>query len=418
MNNNTLIYDLPAARAMALSAQHLVHPDQRPVDPATSDEIYQTVRDLGCVQIDTLHVVQRSHYLVLWSRLGNYNPSEFDRLIYEPDQRRLFEGWQHAASIISLEEYRYQIPRMRYVQQNPSETSDKWLAEPGNKDLLQLVRERIIAEGPVRANNFEYDGPKRGSWWDWKPAKNALEYLFAWGELMISDRVNFQRVYDLRKRVLPNWVETSEPTPEMRDRYWLEQGVRALGICQPVQAGDYSYRKRNSVRNMIEEMINEGVFIEIGVRMYDGSIKPHIIHHQDKHLLEEAANGTILPRRTTFLSPFDNLFWARGRDERFWNFKNLLESYKPAPTRMWGYFNMPILHHDQLVGRIDPKMDRKNSRLIVRLISLEAGIELDEDLVVDIAQAFKSFMTFHQAKDLEFGRCQPAELGARISAQI
>ena len=418
MNTSVTIYDLPAARAMALSAQHLVEPDQRPKGPVTSDEIYQTVRDLGCVQIDTLHVVQRSHYLVLWSRLGNYNPSEFDRLIYEPDQRRLLEGWQHAASIIPFEDYLYQIPRMRYVQQNPSETSARWLAEPGNKDLLEFVRERITAEGPLRANNFEYNGPKRGSWWDWKPAKNALEYLFAWGELMISDRVNFQRVYDLRKRVLPNWVETSEPTPEMRDRYWLEQGVRALGICQPLQAGDYSYRKRNSVRNTIGEMINEGMFIEIGVRMYDGSIKPHIIHHQDKHLMEEAANGTILPRRTTFLSPFDNLFWARGRDEQFWNFKNLLEAYKPAPTRIWGYFNMPILHHDQLVGRIDPKMDRKNSRLIVRSISLEKGIEPGEDLIADIGQAFRSFMTFHQAHDLEFERCQPEELGARISAQI
>ena len=418
MNTSATIYDLPAARAMALTAQHLVHPDQRPKDLPTSGEIFQIVRDLGCVQIDTLYVVQRSHYLVLWSRLGNYHPSELDRLIYESDQRRLFEGWQHAASIIPFEDYRYQIPRMRYVQENPSDMSDKWLAEPGSKDLLQLVRERITNEGPLRANDFEYDGPKRGSWWDWKPAKHALEYLFAWGELMIADRVNFQRVYDLRKRVLPDWVETSEPTPEKRDRYWLEQGVRALGICQPVQAGDYSYRKRNSVRYTIGEMINEGVFIEVAVRMNDGSIKPHIIHHQDKHLLDEAADGEIVPRKTAFLSPFDNLFWARGRDEQFWNFNNLLEAYKPAPTRIWGYFNMPILHHDQLVGRIDPKVDRKNSRLIVRSISLEEGIEPGEDLVADIGQAFRSFMTFHQAHDLEFERSQPAELGARISAQI
>ncbi len=418
MATNATIYNLSAARAIALFTQHLVDPDQRPKDLATGEEIYQTVRDLGCVQIDTLYVVHRSHHLVLWSRLGNYNPSELDRLTFEPDQRRLFEGWQHAASIIPLQDYRYQIPRMRYVHQNPSEMFVKWLAEPGSKDLLQFVRERITAEGPLRANNFEYDGPKKGSWWDWKPPKNALEHLFALGELMIADLVNFQRVYDLQKRVLPDWVETSEPTPEMRDRYWLEQGVRALGICQPVQAGDYSYRKRNSVRNTIREMINEGLFIEVEVRMDDGSIKSHIIHHQDKHLLEEAADGMIVPRRTTFLSPFDNLFWARGRDEQFWNFKNLLEAYKPAPTRIWGYFNMPILHHGQLVGRIDPKMDRKNRRLIVRSISLEEGIEPGEDLVKDIVQSFRSFMTFHQAYDLEFERSQPAELGARISAQI
>jgi len=204
----------------------------------------------------------------------------------------------------------------------------------------------------------------------------------------------------------------------MRDRYWLEQGVRALGICQPVQAADYSYRKRNSVRNTIEEMIKEGVFIEVEVRIFDGSIKSHIIHRWDKQILEKAADGVILPQRTTFLSPFDNLIWARGRDKQFWKFRNLLEAYKPAPTRIWGYFNMPILHHDRLVGRIDPKMNRKNSRLIVRSISLEEGIEPGEDLVADIAQAFRSFMKFHEAHDLEFEKSQPAELGVRISAQI
>jgi uncharacterized protein YcaQ len=417
MSKNESIYDLSAARAMALYAQHLTEPDHQNGELANKNAVYRAVKNLGCVQIDTLHVVQRSHYLILWSRLGGYDPADYDDLVYSPKDRQLFEGWQHAASIIPLEDYRYQIPYMHYVRQNHS-NSGEWLFEPGNKELLQSVYERIRDEGALRTKDFEYNGPKRGSWWDWKPAKNALEHLFAWGDLMITDRVNFQRVYDLNQRVLPDWVDTSEPTPEERDHYWLEQGVRALGICQPLQAADYSYRKRNAVRGYIADMVDEGIFLQVNVRIYDGSVHPHIIHHQDQHLLEKAADSDIPLQRTTFLSPFDNLFWARGRDTQFWNFRNLLEAYKPAPTRIWGYFNMPILHHDQLVGRIDPKVDRKNKRLIIKSIYLEEGIELQDELVSELAQAFHSFMAFHQAKDLVFERSTQADLGEKILAQM
>jgi uncharacterized protein YcaQ len=369
------------------------------------------------VQIDTLHVVQRSHYLVLWSRLGIFDPADFDHLVYEMDERRLFEGWQHAASIIPLEDYRNQIPRMRNVHHRHMQPGG-WLSEPGNEELLESVYERIKSEGALRARDFEYDGPKRGSWWDWKPAKTALEFLYTWGELMIADRINFQRVYDLRQRVLPEWVDTSEPSDEARDRYWLEQGVRALGICQPLQAADYSYRKRNFVRGYLKEMIELGKFIEVQVQVLDGSIKPFIIHNEDRRTLEKAADGELQPKRTTFLSPFDNLFWARGRDQQFWNFRNLLEAYKPAPTRIWGYFNMPILHQDQLVGRIDPKINRVNSQMIVKSIFMEEGVEPNEKLITGLAQAFSSFMAFHHAKDLIFENNNDAELGGKILAQI
>jgi len=418
MSTSKPIYDLPAARAMALYAQHLTEPDPKNFRPADRSAILQTVKDLGCVQIDSLHVVQRSHYLILWSRLGAYDPTDFDHLVYSSKDRYLFEGWQHAASIIPFEDYRYQTPRMRYLRQNPAKMSEEWLSEQANEELLQLVYERIRDEGALRAKDFEYNGPKRGSWWDWKPAKNALEHLYAWGDLMITDRVNFQRAYDLRQRVLPDWVETSEPTPEERDRYWLEQGVRALGICQTLQAADYSYRKRNAVRGYIADMVDEGIFLQVNVRIYDGSIKPHIVHHQDRHLLEKAADGDLQFLRTTFLSPFDNLFWARGRDAQIWNFRNLLEAYKPAPTRIWGYFNMPILYKDRLVGKIDPKVDRKNSRLILKSIYLEEGIEPEEELISELAQAFRSFMIFHQAEDLVFEGSTEAELGEKILAQM
>jgi len=412
------IYDLSAVRAMALYAQHLADPGHQNEQLADKSAIYQMVKDLGCVQIDTLYVVQRSQYLILWSRLGNFDPVDFDSLIYGPDDRRLFEGWKHAASIIPLEDYRYQIPQMRHDRKNPAKMSAEWLSEQGNQELLHSVYERIRDEGPLRARDFEYKGPKRSGWWDWKPAKNALEFLFTWGELMISDRINFQRVYDLSQRVLPEWVETCEPTHEARDRFWLEQGVRALGICQPLQAADYSYRKRNSVRGYLRDMLEEGIFIEVKVRIFDGSIEPFIIHYQDQQLLEKAADGDLPLKRTTFLSFFDNLFWARGRDHQFWNFQNILEAYKPATTRVWGYFNMPILHQDRLVGRIDPKIDRVKSKLLVRSITLEKGVEPQEQLILGLAQAFRSFMNFHNVDDLVFENAKDAKLGRKILSQL
>lgn len=417
MSTDERIYPLAAARALALHAQQLTEPMPQGAELPGEKEIFSAVARLGCVQIDTLHVVERSHYLVLWSRLGNYDKADFEGLIYDGDKRCLFEGWQHAACFIPLRDYNYQKPRMKHLQQKQLEPG-KWYAEPENQELCRRVYKRIETEGPLRARDFEYDGPKRGSWWDWKPAKNALELLYAFGDLMISGRENFQRIYDLRERVLPDWVEREVTNEEERDRYWLEQGVLALGICEALQAADYSYRKRNSVRGYIQDMVGEGIFSEVKVRLHNGDVKPFIIHSKNRDLLEKAAAGEILPRRTTFLSPFDNLFWARNRDSQLWDFRNLLEAYKPAPTRKWGYFNMPILYRDQLVGRIDPKVVRKNGKLIIKGFFLEEGVELHEDLSSGLAGAFRSFMDFHQANELVFERKEDAWSAERIIARL
>lgn len=417
MSAEERVYPLAAARALALHAQQLSEPMPQGGELPGEKEIFSAVARLGCVQIDTLHVVERSHYLVLWSRLGNYDKADFEGLIYDGGKRLLFEGWQHAACFIPLRDYRYQIPYMNHLQRKQSEPG-KWYAEPENQELCRLVYERIKTEGPLRARDFEYDGPKRGSWWDWKPAKNALEHLYAFGDLMISGRENFQRVYDLRERVLPDWVESEVPDEEERDRFWLEQGVLSLGICEALQAADYSYRKRNSVRGYIHDMVGEGIFNQVKVRLNKGNIGSFIIHSQMRELLEKAAGGKIPPRRTTFLSPFDNLFWARNRDNQLWDFRNLLEAYKPAPTRLWGYFNMPILYRDQLVGRIDPKVDRKNGKLIIKGLFLEEEVELHEELLSGLAGAFRSFMDFHQADELVFERKEDARSAGKILARL
>ena len=411
------IYPPSTLRTLALYTQGLTTPNGSELPPGM-EQIYRQVEQLGCIQIDTLHVVQRSHYLVLWSRLGCFDPGDFNRLIYDPEHRKLFEGWQHAATIIPLADYRYQMPHQRRLREHPAKYSTQWLSEPGTTDLLHMVRQRIQLEGGLRASDFAYDGPRRGSWWDWKPAKNALEHLYAWGELAISNRINFQRVYDLTERVLPAWVELSEPSPEERDRYWIEMAVRALGVCTPTQSADYTYMGRIRALSQVKNLLEEGTLLTIKGRLSGDEEQDLIIHRDHLPLLEQTADGAILPLRTTFLSPFDSLFWARGRDMQLWKFRSVLEAYKPALTRIWGYFCLPILYKDRLIGRLDPVMDRKNKRLVLKSLYLEEGFKISDEFIGSVAKAMLDFMAFHGANELVIENSQPAEFGGKLLAAL
>jgi uncharacterized protein YcaQ len=389
---------LAASRALALYAQGL----HALPGKADRDTIYSVVERLGCVQIDTLQMVARSQYLLMWSRVGRYDPADFDALIFEPGDRRLFEYWKKAACIIPLRDYRYSLPQMRHRRENPGAWwQARFLEEEENWRLLEQVRERIAEEGPLRAAQFEYNGPKRDSWWDWKPAKHALEHLYNIGDLMIASRVNFQRVYDLRERVLPEWVDQTEPTPAETHRYHIEQAAKALGICGPYQAGDYTFMRRGDARPALTTLIKAGTLLEVEAELVSGETATMIIHRDLLPALQRALDGELVPQHTTFLTPFDSLFWARGRDEQLWNFRQALEAYKREPDRIWGYFCLPILHHDRLVGRFDPKLDRKTRTLTLRALHLEPGIEPDEQLVADVAAAMRDFMAFHNANTLE-----------------
>jgi uncharacterized protein YcaQ len=404
-------------RALALHAQGLATPSGSEPAP-TPDAIYDVVEWLGAVQIDTLHVVQRSHYLVLWSRLGRYDPADFDRLIYDPAQRRLFEGWQRAACIIPLTEYRYQMPHQRRLRASPAPMSQEWLAQPGSRKLVQTVLERIRSEGPLRVSDFERDGEKRGSWWDWSPAKNALEHLYAWGDLMIAGRVAFQRIYDLTKRVLPARVDTTEPTLEERDRHWIEQAARAFGACEPAQAGDSAWMKRARSRPQVEALLAEGVLAAVQAELCDGKAHTLVVHRDNLALLDQAAEGGLRAERTTFISPFDSLFWPRRRDVRFWDFRQSLEAYKPAAKRQWGYFCLPILHEDRFVGRFDPKLERESGTLRLKALYLEPGVKPTENLVAGVAVALRDFIAFHDAHDLVIERSEPPAFGKKLSAAL
>jgi uncharacterized protein len=409
-------YPAPVLRTVALRAQGL-HAPHAAVPAPTRGDLYKAVEQVGCVQIDTLQVVRRSQYLVLWSRVGCYEPADFDALQFGVE-RRLFEGWQHAACIIPLAEYRYQMPHQRNLREHPTSWYHRWLTEHGHAGTIELVKKRIQEEGAKRVSDFERGDHPGGAWWNWRPAKVALEYLYAFGDLMIADRVNFQRVYDLTERLLPAWVDTHEPSVAERDRFWVERGAKALGVCLPRHAGDYTWMKVTRSKPIVEGLVREGILLPISGKMADGKTAELLIHRDNLPLLEQASDGALMAERTTFLSPFDSLWWASRRDELLWGFHQSLECYLPAPKRVYGYFSLPILHKDRLMGRFDPKLDRKTGILYLKSLHLEPGIKPTEELVTEISAAMRDFMKFHQARELVIERSEPAAFGKKLSKKL
>ena len=414
-NGPRTIYPLSALRAAVLHAQRLTKPNRASPTPDT-DVMVDLVRALGFVQIDTLHVVNRSHYVTLWARLGLYDIDDFHKLIYRDGQRRLYEGWGHAASIIPLEHYRYHRWRTDpKISFNPA--FQDWLKKDNHRELVRQTLNRIQSEGGLKASDFKHKGPRRGEWWDWKPAKVALEVLFAWGDLMVANRVNFQRVYDLRERVMPEWVDTSPVSPDAGRRFCLEQAAKALGVFEPRHLTFYAYMRAAPARAIVTSLVEDGVLVEVQGESNNG-VRPWLVHRDNLPLLERAADGEIQAERTTFLTAFDSLFWALDRDEKLWGFKQLLESYKPASQRVYGYFTLPILHRDRLVGRFDPKLDRKTGLLHLKALYLEPGVQLDEALVTATADAMRDFMAWHGALSIQIEKSEPAGFGEKLERAL
>ncbi|MCL4505631.1 MAG: winged helix DNA-binding domain-containing protein [Chloroflexi bacterium] len=448
--NSHPTYPLSAVRALALHAQHLTQPCAPGDSSPAPQDIYAVIEQMGCVQIDTLQMVRRSHYIALWSRLGAYEPADLERVAYgrvdgkdsrsiklsvslplseaQPDSgslrnvdgqdRRLFEYWLHAACLIPLSEYRYRLPVMRWYREGGG-WRHEWAQQPENIALMKAVLARVKKEGALRASDFEHTGMRRGSWWDWKPAKQALEHLYNQGRLMIAGRVNFQRQYDLPERVLPAWVDQSEPTHEETQRFWLSRSLKALGIVDPgLAAMMVQGFKRPEARALLKELVAAGEAVEVQAILADGAAHDLVLHRDHVATLQQAADGALNPARTTFLSPFDNLLWAPGRMQAFWDFRQSLEAYVPREKRQYGYFTLPILHRDRFVGRFDPKLERQTGTLRLKAIYLEPKVKPDEELVSEMAGALRDFMRFHEATDLVIESSTPATFGRKLMKAV
>lgn len=408
-----LILSIGAARALHLAAQGLLQPRRR---KAAKADVLEAIRRMALLQIDTISVVARSPYLVLWSRLGDYPPHWLDELLAEG---HLFEYWAHEACFIPVEDYGLYRHRMLDPAAMGWKYSSTWMRERAGEVAALLAH--IRTRGPVRSSDFERnDGKagakadaKAGSWWDWKPEKRSLEVLFTSGALMIARRHNFQRIYDLAERVLPGWSDERMPAlPEVRRAFAL-QAVRALGLARAGWVPDYHRTRRPHLD--LAPLADEGLLLRARV---EGWSEPVYIHPDHAALARQAAQGSLKPTLTTILSPFDPVVWDRRRALELFDFDYRLECYTPAAKRRYGYFTLPLLRRGQLLGRIDAKAHRRSGVFEIKAALLEPGVRLGEALLRDVAQALQRCARWHACPDVQLGRTEPPELAPRLAAAL
>jgi uncharacterized protein len=395
------------ARALMLAAQGL---HQRAGKKATRADVLRAIRRMCVLQIDTINVVARSPYLVLWSRLGDYDTRWLDELLA---QGKLFEYWSHEACFLPVEDYRLYRQRMLNAVGMGWHYSQSWVESHGALIgmLLELIRER----GAVRAADFERTDGKAGGWWEWKTEKRALEMLFTSGELMIARRQNFQRVYDLRERVLPSWDDGLLPSVEEVRRELALKAVRALGVAAASWVSDYFRSDKRQTLKTVEDLAGAGELLTVEI---EGWKEPALVHPSNRRFLREASADEIKPELTTLLSPFDPLVWDRARAQQMFDFDYRLECYTPAPKRRYGYFTLPILHKGALAGRLDAKAHRKEGLFEVKALYLEPSAQAGDELVQCLATAIKECADWHKTPSVVVRHSEPASMAKRLSKRI
>ena len=340
------------ARRIALAAQGFTDP--APAGRVDRRHLRRVLQRVGLLQLDSVNVAVRAHYMPLFSRLGPYPMAAIDELAYR--HRELFEYWGHEASLLPASTH--PLLRWRMARAEQGETwGGMQLVAQRRPDFVARVLAEVADRGPVRTADIE-DGPRvrTGEMWDWSDAKKALEYLFWTGKIAVAERVNFERRYDIPERVLPAEV-LAAPTPseEESHRELLLLSARSHGVGTARDLADYYRLPLKSARKRLGELVEDGRLTEVAVEGWTESAYLH--------------PDIPLPRwvrAAALLAPFDPVVWERARAERLFGFYYRIEIYVPAPKRVWGYYVFPFLLGDRLVGRVDLKADRATGVLRVR----------------------------------------------------
>jgi hypothetical protein len=381
------------ARLLHLEAQGLLTLPRRAARPA---DVAAAIRRMALLQIDSINVVARSPYLVLFSRLGPYPTAWLDDCLARGD---VYEYWAHEACFIPRADYGLLRRRMLDPAGMGWKDPSHWL-DTHRDDIAELLA-HIRDHGPVRAADFERRDGKGGGWWDWKPEKRHLEALFSSGQLMVARRHHFQRVYDLAERVRPDWNDARDlPAPETAMASLIENSCRALGIATARWVADYYRLRRGDYRRQLHALADAGRLIPVGI---DGWSEDAFVHCDLAATLERAAAGTLRSRVTRLLSPFDPVVWDRQRARELFDFDYRIECYTPAEKRRYGYFVLPVLHGGRLVGRLDAKAHRAQGVFEVKALYLEPGVRPSASLGTALGRALGELADWHGTPRLAFG---------------
>ena len=349
------------ARALALAAQGF--DTARPKTKATQRHVDALISRLGVIQIDSVNVLVRSQELPLFSRLGNHNRNAIPKAT---EQQKLFEYWGHEAAHLPVEIHPLFRWKMEAARLGKAKHWGLTSFYDDNKAFVKRMLKHVEKNGPTTSRELSTRTEKKGTWWDWDEAKVALEYLFLTGQLMSRGRgTDFARIYDTPERVLPEDV-LNAPTPSEDDarKQLLVRSAIAQGVATASDLADYYRQKPATVKPLIAELVEEG---ELRVVAVDGWTEKAFVHR-----------ATKLPKQlhaTALLSPFDSLVWCRPRNERLFNFHYRIEIYTPKEKRKFGYYVLPFMMDGEMVGRVDLKADRVNSKLLVHSVHTEKGVK-------------------------------------------
>jgi uncharacterized protein YcaQ len=400
------------ARALHLVAQGLL---QAPARKANRLALLRSIERMALLQIDTIHVVNRSPYLVLYSRLGNYPPVWLEDAL---SQGQLFETWAHEACFAPRADLLLHRAYNRSARRHWGLASAAQSHSEQRPHLDKLLA-HIRASGPVKSSDFKRTDTRASAWWGWKDEKRWLEALFASGELMVTRRDSFQRVYDLTERVAPevagSEANAAAPSDAKVQGIWIEKAVAALGISQARWINDY-FRTKPRLRDAdLDALVDSGVLLRVVV---EGWAAPAYVHHSNKALFAKAAAGKLQATHTALLSPFDPVVWDRERATTLFDFDYRLECYTPEPKRVHGYFVLPILCCGELIGRLDAKAHRAQGVFEVRALFAQPGMRWTDAQVAAVAGAVADFAAWHGTPVVQIARAQPVALLKRLRGAL
>ena len=349
------------ARRIALAAQGF--DTARPQTKATQRHVEALISRLGVIQIDSVNVLVRSQELPLFSRLGDHNRNAIPKAT---EKQKLFEYWGHEAAHLPVEIH--PLFRWKMEAARTGRVTHWGLTSfyEENKAFVKRTLKHVEKNGPTTSRELSTRTEKKGTWWDWDEAKVALEYLFLTGELMSRGRgTDFARIYDIPERVLPQRIiEASTPSEHDARKQLLVRSAVAQGVATASDLADYYRQKLVTVKPLIAELVEDGELREVAV---DGWTEKAFVHR----------NATM-PKQlhaTALLSPFDSLVWCRPRNERLFNFHYRIEIYTPKEKRKFGYYVLPFMMNGEMVGRVDIKADRSNSKLLAHSVHTERGVK-------------------------------------------
>jgi uncharacterized protein YcaQ len=367
------------AQKLALLSQGL--PSQSLSGTAYQQSV-QAMRGLGYVQIDTISVVQRAHHHTLWSRNHRYSPDHLDRMVRD---KVAYEYWSHAASYLDMQNYRFSLPQKHALK---SGQQNHWFKK--NPKLMAEVLNKITIDGPLMAKDFAQNAVNsitiKKQAWESKPTKQALETLYMQGDLMISERRKFHKVYDLTERVLENGVDTRMPTADEHAQFLVLNTLKTHGIATIIEMSYLRKGTKPLVKKALLELAEMGQIEQVTVNGEAYFVLPESL---------ELLGKRINRRQAKLLSPFDSFIIQRDRLRRFFNFDYLLECYVPAAKRQYGYFVLPILWDGRLVARVDCKAHRNRAHLEVFKLYIESHLSRDEEFDHALAKELTAFALFN-----------------------